>query len=73
MTRRVRESGMFGSSGTRARYDCVEGVRRVSARLKVLVAVLVARVVGMLGFSGVGSALAATHRHRVAVRGGGRH
>jgi hypothetical protein len=64
---------MFGSSGTQAKYGCVEGVRRVPARLKVLVGVLVACVVGMLGFSGVGSAAAATHGHRVAVRGGGRH
>lgn len=64
---------MFGASGTQARYGCVKGLRRVPARLKVLVAVLVGCVVGMLGFSGVGSAAAATHGHRVAVRGGERH
>lgn len=64
---------MFGASGTQARYGCVKGLRRVPARLKVLVGVLVACVLEMLGFSGIGSAAAAIHGHRVAVRGGGRH
>jgi hypothetical protein len=64
---------MFGPSGTQARYGCVKGLRRVPSRLEMLVGVLVACVVGMLGFSGVGPAAAATHGHRVAVRGGGRH
>lgn len=63
---------MFGSSGRQAGYGCVKRVRRVPARLEVVVGVLVPCVDGILGFSGVGSAAAATYGDRVAVQAGGR-